>query len=105
MWFMIHPSRNSALWAAPSRRESKLPLKTANQKSTTTKFSPMDEEKAHSVLVTEENPALATLERSWLTRRYSNEDGIGMMSSLHEAGDALVAVAQLSDSGTIVLGS
>ena len=65
----------------------------------------MDNDITHSVRVTENNPALATLRRSWVTARYSEEDGIGSMGSLHEAGDALVAVAQLSDDGTVILGS
>ena len=45
-----------------------------------------------SVRITEDNPALATLQRSWVTAIYSDEDGIGPMGSLHEAGDALVAI-------------
>jgi len=65
----------------------------------------MDERKTHSVLITEDNPALATLRRSWGTAVYSNEDGIGPMGSLHEAGDAVVAIAQLNDSETTILGS
>lgn len=58
-----------------------------------------------SVRVTEDNPALATLRRSWATAIYSDEDGLGPMGSLHEAGDALVALAQLEEDGPTVLGS
>lgn len=58
-----------------------------------------------SVHITEDNPALATLRRSWVTAAYSSVDGIGAMGSLHEAGDALVAVARIDDHGTTVLGS
>lgn len=65
----------------------------------------MEENKTYSVLFTEDNPALATLRRSWVTAKYSDEDGIGPMESLHEAGDALVAVAQLNNSGATILGS
>ncbi len=58
-----------------------------------------------SVKITEENLAIETLRRSWSTRIYSPEDGIGPMGSLHEAGDALVAVAHLEDHGSTILGS
>lgn len=58
-----------------------------------------------SVRVTEDNPALAMLRRSWATAIYSDEDGLGPMGSLHEAGDALVALAQLEEDGPTVLGS
>ncbi|WP_293778451.1 serine protease [uncultured Oxalicibacterium sp.] len=58
-----------------------------------------------SVQITEDNPALETLQRSWVTTVYSDEDGIGSMGSLHEAGDALVALAFLDEVGPIVLGS
>lgn len=58
-----------------------------------------------SVHITEDNPALATLQRSWGTAIYSDEDGIGPLGSLHEAGDALVALALIEEDGPIVLGS
>lgn len=58
-----------------------------------------------SVRITDDNPALATLQRSWATAIYSDEDGIGPMGSLHEAGDALVALALIEEAGPIVLGS
>lgn len=58
-----------------------------------------------SVRITEDNPSLATLRPSWVTAVYSSMDGIGGMGSLHEAGDALVAVAQAHESGTTILGS
>jgi len=57
----------------------------------------------HSVLVTAENPALEDLRRSWSTAVYSEHDGIAPMGSLHEAGDALVAVAQYTDQGFVLL--
>lgn len=59
----------------------------------------------NSVEITENNPALETLRYSWATAVYSEQDGIGPMRSLHEAGDALVAVVLLEDSGTTILGS
>ncbi|AEI82989.1 hypothetical protein CNE_BB2p01780 (plasmid) [Cupriavidus necator N-1] len=58
-----------------------------------------------SVRITEANPALATLRRSWVTAIYTNEDGIGSMGSLHEAGDALVALALMEEDGPTILGS
>ncbi|WP_205622368.1 trypsin-like serine peptidase [Xanthomonas arboricola] len=58
-----------------------------------------------SVRITEDNPALTMLRRSWATAIYSDEDGLGPMGSLHEAGDALVALAQLEEYGPTVLGS
>lgn len=58
-----------------------------------------------SVRITEDNPALETLQQSWVTAVYTNEDGIGPMGSLHEAGDALAALALMDDCGPIILGS
>ena len=60
---------------------------------------------SHTVLITPDNPALPELELSWATGEYSVEDGIGPLRSLHEAGDALVAVATLDDNGATILGS
>lgn len=57
------------------------------------------------VRITDDNPALSTLRLSWATTIYSEEDGIGPMGSLHEAGDALVALALIEDSGPTILGS
>lgn len=59
----------------------------------------------HSVLITDANPALATLRPSWLTAEYSDSDGIGPMASLYEAGDALVAVTRMDTEGPTVLGT
>jgi len=58
-----------------------------------------------SVKITADNPTLKTLRHSWATAVYTNENGIGPMGSLHEAGDALVAVVLLEDNETTVLGS
>ncbi|GAA0754106.1 serine protease [Ideonella azotifigens] len=65
----------------------------------------MEKDDAHSTRITEGNPALDTLKCSWRTAKYSDEDGIGPMGSLFEAGDALVAVARLDELGTTILGS
>lgn len=59
----------------------------------------------HTVRILEENPALATLRRSWATAMYSVQDGIGAMGALHEAGDALAAIARLDDDCPTLLGS
>ncbi|WP_313116153.1 S1 family peptidase [Stenotrophomonas indicatrix] len=59
----------------------------------------------HSVLITDANPALATLRPSWSTAEYSDSDGIGPMASLYEAGDALVAVTRMDTEGPTVLGT
>lgn len=59
----------------------------------------------HFAQVTQENPALWDLTRSWITARFSGEDGIGPMGSLHQAGDSLVAVAHMTDGGTQLVGS
>ncbi|TCT11049.1 S1 family peptidase [Paralcaligenes ureilyticus] len=58
-----------------------------------------------SARITEDNPALATLRRSWVTAVYTSDDGIAPMGSLHEAGDALVALALMEENGPTVLGS
>lgn len=60
---------------------------------------------SHTVLITADNPALADLELSWGTVEYTAEDGMGPLRSLHEAGDALVAVAILNEVGATILGS
>lgn len=62
-------------------------------------------EKSYSVVITEKNNALRELSRSWATPVFSAEDGIGPMATLHQAGDALVAVGQVVDDGLRVLGS
>lgn len=59
----------------------------------------------HSVLITPENPALSDLALSWRTAVFTAENGTGPLRSLHEAGDALVAVAHLGEEGLTVLGS
>lgn len=66
----------------------------------------MEMEENHTIEVTRENPALGDLALSWQTAKYSAEDGLGPMGSLHEAGDSLVAVARLEeDGGMTILGS
>jgi hypothetical protein len=61
---------------------------------------------SHSVQITADNSMLSSLELSWQTAVFTAEDGIGPLSSLHEAGDSLVAVAYLDKKeGLTVLGS
>ena len=61
-----------------------------------------DEE--NSILITEDNPRLAELKKSWVTAIFSSEDGIGPMESLHQAGDSIVAVATMTEEGAMVIG-
>ncbi len=65
----------------------------------------MSDEPDYSVQITEANDALSDLEPSWKTAEFSAVDGIGPMDSLHQAGDALVAVAEFGEEGMTVLGS
>lgn len=58
-----------------------------------------------SIQIINDNLELETLRRSWATAVYSSHDGLAPMGSLHEAGDALVALAQLEDGTTTILGS
>lgn len=58
-----------------------------------------------AVQITDDNPALQTLRRSWVTSVYSDHDGLAPMGSLHEAGDALVALSLVENGSNIVLGS
>lgn len=52
-----------------------------------------------------DNEMLADLELSWNTAEFTSEDGLGPMATLHQAGDALVAVGRLNDDGPEILGS
>ena len=65
----------------------------------------MQEGNKHSVQITRSNGALSKLERSWKTAEFSPEDGIGPLASLHQAGDAVVAVVRMDEAGVTVLGS
>ncbi|WP_027554358.1 serine protease [Bradyrhizobium sp. Cp5.3] len=65
----------------------------------------MTDHNTHSALVTTENPALSELKLSWRTVEFTAEDGVGPLASLHEAGDALVAVARMEEEGLTILGS
>jgi len=62
-------------------------------------------ELTHLVQITADNPKLASLRRSWVTPAFSAEDGIGPMGSLHQAGDAIVAVAEMTKEGFKAIGS
>jgi hypothetical protein len=59
----------------------------------------------HSVLITEDNPKLALLKKSWVTAVFTAEDGMGPMDSLHQAGDSIVAMATMTPEGLMVIGS
>lgn len=59
----------------------------------------------HSVQITAANPALADLKPIWSTPVFTGEDGIGSLDSLHQAGDAFVAVARFDASGVTIVGS
>jgi hypothetical protein len=65
----------------------------------------MSEGPEYSVQITHANDALSDLEPSWKTAVFSEDDGIGSMDSLHQAGDALVAVAEFGEEGMTVHGS
>ena len=65
----------------------------------------MSEDKIYSTLITHKNPALAELKLSWVTAVFTDEDGIGSMRSLHEAGDSIVAVTKMEDEGFTIIGS
>ncbi|PZT94222.1 MAG: hypothetical protein DI624_15080 [Brevundimonas sp.] len=60
---------------------------------------------SHSVRFTEANPELANLKLSWATPVFSDEDGIGSLDSLHQAGDAFVAVGMMGSDGPTIMGS
>lgn len=62
-------------------------------------------DETHSIQITEENPRLAYLKKTWVTAVFSADDGIGPMQSLYQAGDSIVAVAKMTDEGTVVIGS
>ncbi|WP_313553133.1 serine protease [Brevundimonas sp.] len=59
----------------------------------------------HSVRIIAANPDLGALELSWSTPVFTDEDGIGSLTSLHEAGDAFVAVGMTEAAGTTIVGS
>lgn len=58
-----------------------------------------------AVRITEASPRLADLKLSWSTPIFTDDDGIGSLASLHQAGDAFVAVIQFTAEGPVVLGS
>ncbi len=65
----------------------------------------MNNSNIYSALIAPSNSELENLELSWKTAVYSSEDGIGCLGSLHEAGDALVAVARMEEKGSTIIGS
>jgi len=65
----------------------------------------MSDEAEYSIRVEPDNPLLSELTLSWRTAVFSDESGIGPMGSLHEAGDALAAVAYFGEDGLAIVGS
>jgi len=61
--------------------------------------------KSASLQIIADNEALAELELSWNTAKFTSEDGLGPMATLHQAGDALVAVGRVYDDGPEIIGS
>ncbi len=59
----------------------------------------------YSAPIIDTNPKIANLALSWRTPRYSAEDGLGPMGSMHEAGSSLVAISKETPAGTTVIGS
>lgn len=59
----------------------------------------------HQAFITNANDDLWKLKRSWQTAKFSPDDGIGPMDSLHQAGDSLVAVIRSTDEGFEPIGS
>lgn len=60
---------------------------------------------SHSVRITHANPELANLKLSWATPVFTDEDSIGSLESLHQAGDAFVAVGMTGSEGMTIVGS
>ena len=59
----------------------------------------------HQAQITHENLDLWKLKRSWQTARFSADDGIGPMGSLHQAGDSLIAVLRFAEERLEPIGS
>jgi len=60
---------------------------------------------SHKVKITNINNELAKLERKWGRPEFSPDDGIGSLDSLHQASDAIVAIAGFSEDKLISIGS
>lgn len=50
----------------------------------------------HMAKITKKNSELAELRLSWQIAEYSSEADIGEMSTLHEAGDSIIAIRHLA---------
>lgn len=59
----------------------------------------------HKVEITEANIELAQLRRVWGRLAFTEDDGIGPLDSLHQAGDAIVSIAGYFDDKLISIGS
>lgn len=59
----------------------------------------------YMVKITSANPDIQYLERIWARPAFTSNSGIGSLESLHQAGDAVVAIAGLFDDQLISIGS
>ena len=59
----------------------------------------------HKVEISEANIELAELRREWGRPAFTEDDGIGHLDSLHQAGDAVVSIAGYFDDKLISIGS
>ena len=59
----------------------------------------------HKLEITKTNTELAELRREWGRPAFTEDDGIGPLDSLHQAGDAVVAIAGYFDNKLISIGS
>src|ERR1035437_8253424 len=59
----------------------------------------------NKIEITNGNPALATLQLEWGRAKYTAEDGIGPLDTLHKSGDAIVAIAGHFDEQFVTIGS
>jgi hypothetical protein len=59
----------------------------------------------HKVEITEANAELAELKRRWGGPAFSDDDGIGTLDSLHQAGDAIISIVGYFDDKLISIGS
>ena len=59
----------------------------------------------HKVQVSTNNSDLAKLERQWGRPAFTPDDGIGSLDSLHQAGNAIVAITGYFEDQLISIGS
>ena len=59
----------------------------------------------YSVLITPQNPDVALLQMNCGRPEFTSDDGIGSLDSLHQASDAIIAVAGYFDDQLVTMGS